>query len=80
MCGCCCRGLDDSKVHAELDRGDGVCRYLDGNLCSIYEDRPQICRVDELYDLLYKNSMTWEEYNQLQYEVCKRLKEQDRSN
>lgn len=38
-CGACCRNLRKSKLYAELDRGDGTCRYLAGNLCSIYENR-----------------------------------------
>ena len=43
-CGTCCRfaGL----ITHPLDRGDGVCKYLDeNNLCSIYEDRPDMCRT-----------------------------------
>lgn len=34
-CGECCRHLDKSEEYRELDRGDGVCKYLDQNLCSI---------------------------------------------
>ena len=48
-CGICCRSLRRSPLYRELDRGDGVCRYLDGNLCSIYATRPLLCRVDESY-------------------------------
>jgi len=29
----------------EWDRGDGACKYLENNVCSIYEQRPEICRV-----------------------------------
>lgn len=33
--------------HPELDRGDGACINLtEDNLCSIYEDRPDFCRLD----------------------------------
>ena len=48
-CGECCRHLNESDLYIELDRGDGVCKYLDGNLCSIYENRPLHCRIDESY-------------------------------
>lgn len=74
-CGECCRNLDKSPVYAELDRGDGVCRYLNGNLCSIYENRPLLCRVDECYETFFKDAMSMEEYYKLNYEVCKKLKE-----
>ena len=31
-CGICCRSLRRSPLYSGLDRGDGVCRYLDGEL------------------------------------------------
>jgi Fe-S-cluster containining protein len=33
-------------------RQDGTCEKLTGNQCSVYEDRPLLCRVDDLTDLL----------------------------
>jgi Fe-S-cluster containining protein len=36
----------------ELNRGDGVCKYLINNLCSIYEKRPYFCNSE----LLFKDS------------------------
>jgi uncharacterized protein len=26
----------------------GACSQLDGNLCKVYEDRPLVCRIDDL--------------------------------
>ena len=76
-CGECCRNLDKSPVYSELDRGDGVCRYLDGNLCSIYEKRPLICRVDDAYDVWFKDSLPKDEYYRLNYEACVLLKNKE---
>ncbi|AVP65972.1 zinc/iron-chelating domain-containing protein [Clostridium botulinum] len=73
-CGQCCRNLDKSPIYAELHSGNGVCKYLDGNLCSIYENRPLLCRVDESYDAFFKNTMTLEKYYKLNYEFCIKLK------
>ena len=73
-CGCCCRNLSLSEMYADLDRGDGVCKYLNGNLCSIYDERPLKCRVDESYQMLFKQQMTLEEFYQLNYESCEMLK------
>jgi len=43
-CGDCCRYV--RLVSKDLDRGDGTCKHLnDDNLCSIYYERPEICRV-----------------------------------
>lgn len=75
-CGACCRNLNRSPLYAELDKGNGVCRHLVGNLCSIYEDRPLLCRVDESYEAFFKDYMTREEFYRMNYACCKMLKEE----
>ena len=74
-CGCCCRNLKMSEIYSELDRGDGVCKYLEGNLCSIYDRRPDICRVDKCYDLFFKDSISLKDYYKLNKEMCRKLKD-----
>ena len=66
--------LDKSDVYAKLDRGDGTCKYLIGNDCSIYKDRPILCRVDECYELYFKNQLSRDEYYRLNKEMCKKLR------
>lgn len=73
-CGCCCRNIDKSELYSDLDRGDGTCKYLIGNLCSIYDNRPLFCMVDECYDLFFKDTMSRNEYYRLNLEECKKLK------
>ncbi len=73
-CGACCRHVDLTALSSELNRGDGVCKYLVGNLCSIYTTRPLICRVDECYEIFFKDKMTKEEFYKLNYEECQKLK------
>ena len=73
-CGACCRNLHLSPLYTELDRGDGVCKYLSENLCSIYESRPLLCRVDESYEKFFKEVMSIEEYYRINLDVCKKLK------
>ena len=48
----CCRLVLRSPTTQHLDRGDGVCVYLntDTNLCSIYYQRPWFCNIDLIYD------------------------------
>lgn len=58
----------------ELDDGKGECKYLDGNRCSIYKNRPILCRVDECYDLYYRDMCSRDEFYQMNYHVCKVLK------
>lgn len=74
QCGLCCKNLTLSQVYAELDRGDGTCKYLKDNLCSIYNDRPLLCRIDESYEVFFRDSFSREEYYRINYEMCNKLK------
>ena len=76
-CGCCCRNLHKSEIYAELDRGDGVCKYLLGNLCTIYERRPLFCRVDECYELFFSEDMIREDFYKLNMAECEKLKKEE---
>ena len=73
QCGSCCRHLDRSELYKDLDRGDGVCIYLRDNLCSIYEDRPLLCRIEESYNEVFSEVYTREEYYRLNEEACRYL-------
>lgn len=74
QCGECCRHIYLSPIYRQLDRGDGVCRYLCGNLCSIYTSRPLLCRIDESYDVFFRDRMSKEEYYRLNCEACDKMK------
>ena len=75
-CGECCRNLNKSPLYNNLHDGSGVCRYLKGNICSIYEERLILCRVDESYNIFFKDTMTLDKYYKLNYKSCMRLKKQ----
>jgi len=77
-CGACCRSLNNSSLYDDLNRGDGVCKYLEGNLCSIYPIRPLKCRVDEGYDIYFAHKMSKEEYYRENYRACKILKQNNK--
>ena len=53
-CGACCMAVGG---HFGLpDRGDGACANLTkDNQCSIYETRPDICRVNKVYKWVKKD-------------------------
>lgn len=80
-CGLCCMNLKLSDIYSDLDRGDGICRYFDINtkLCSIYENRPDKCNVDKMYDIQYKGTITKDEYYELNYEACRLLKKGEKN-
>ncbi|MGL4607374.1 MAG: YkgJ family cysteine cluster protein [Eubacteriaceae bacterium] len=75
QCGECCRNLDQSALYEDLDRGDGVCLFLKGNRCSIYKERPLLCRVSESYEVYFKNVISRSKYDRLNLEGCLILKQ-----
>lgn len=78
MCGRCCRNLDKSDLYNFLNRGDGVCKFLRDNECSIYDERPIICRVDDSYEMFFKDKLSIDEYYQLNYEGCIAIKKESK--
>lgn len=73
-CGQCCRHINLSEIYKDLDRGDGICKYLHGNLCSIYENRPLKCRIDECYEKYFADSISKNEFYEMNRSVCEFLK------
>lgn len=75
-CGCCCKTVGSNDIYRHLDRGDGICTHYDEEtkLCRIYTERPDICRVDVMYDLYFKDSMSWETFVRINQEACVILK------
>lgn len=51
-CGICCTKVE----HLDLPQTDGICDHFDrqARLCTIYEDRPPICRVDDSIAMMFK--------------------------
>lgn len=56
---------------------DESCINLDkaSNLCKIYDKRPDICRVDEMFEKVFYKFMSKEEYLNLNASSCEKLKE-----
>lgn len=73
-CGICCKNIDKIPELREFDAGDGVCVHLTkDHLCDIYLSRPDICNVDKMFEVKYRNLMTKEQYEKLNAEGCKLL-------
>ncbi|WP_139492150.1 YkgJ family cysteine cluster protein [Brevibacillus dissolubilis] len=72
-CGLCCQNISGVEALAELDRGDGVCIHLRDNRCQTYETRPDICRVDVMYEKVYHLHFSKEEFYQANLKVCEAL-------
>lgn len=76
-CGICCRHIRGIKELERFMLDDGSCVNLDkmSNLCKIYEARPQICRIDEMYEAKFKRYFSKEAFYELNENACKKLKE-----
>ena len=75
-CGLCCRMLQHIPLLAEYDLGNGVCRYLVNNQCSIYENRPTLCNIDEMYTLYFETKITKTDFYIENLKACIAITEQ----
>lgn len=56
---------------AAYDRGDGACRHLtNSNECAIYNERPALCRVDEMKP----SALTDAYWHRLNHDACAKLR------
>lgn len=90
MCGLCCKkigtALKNKGIHPGLDEAieafpyklvDGKCPKFKRNRCTVYEDRPLICRIDDLYTKYPDLAENREAWHNKQYESCAALKKED---
>lgn len=72
QCGLCCQHVHLAAETRFLDRGDGTCRHYDvaSKHCTIYTERPDICRVDRQYSMNYARQYTWEEFVTVNLQAC----------
>lgn len=75
QCGLCCQQVRRSNLTTHLDRGDGICQYFDANSngCTIYDQRPEICRIEKQFIINYADQYSWAEFVDLNLQVCKQL-------
>jgi Fe-S-cluster containining protein len=72
QCGICCNSLAQSATYQELDRGDGTCLHFNeqNGLCSIYETRPLLCRIDDMYEGFFAKEMSKMQYITANIMLC----------
>ena len=75
-CGECCRHIGHIEQLRNFDNGNGVCIHLNGNLCDIYENRPEICRVDAMYEKYFSSIYSREEFYEINKKACDQMQSQ----
>ena len=80
-CGLCCQKIYTIPILSYLDRGDGVCKNYDDEtkLCKIYENRPLACNVDLGFEKYFSKFFTKEEYYNLNYKLCEKMKKEEQN-
>lgn len=75
QCGLCCQHVHLSKETRFLDSGDGTCKHYSptAKICTIYAERPDVCRVDQTYVTRFSRLYTWEEFVDMNLQVCGQL-------
>lgn len=75
-CGQCCRNVNQHEWYHHLDRGDGVCHLLseESGLCTIYEKRPNICRIDGMYEKFFVADMSRGRFYTETLTACRKLR------
>jgi len=76
-CGLCCQHISGIEELKDFDLGNGICKYFNNidNICSIYDTRPDICRIDKMYEIKYKNFFTKNDFYIENAKVCNELQE-----
>ncbi|MBO5265572.1 MAG: YkgJ family cysteine cluster protein [Ruminococcus sp.] len=70
-CGKCCRSISRTGLLKEFENENGECIHLtDDNRCDIYDNRPDICNVEKMYELHFHKFMTFEEYMKHNKDMC----------
>ncbi len=81
QCGGCCQNVYRSPDTEYLAGDDGCCRFYikATKLCSIYETRPEICRVSDYYIHHLQHVLSWSEYVALNLLYCEEFDNQIKS-
>jgi uncharacterized protein len=67
--------LQHIPIISEYDKGNGICRYLENNLCGIYENRPLICNTEKMYRSYFRETMTENEFVTMNMAACIQIAE-----
>jgi len=76
-CGLCCQNISKVKELEDYALTNGVCLYFDpiSCRCTIYKSRPDVCRIDEMFEAKYFKYFTKIAYYEANAEVCNSLQE-----
>ena len=76
ICGLCCQNISAIEELKSYDLGDGICKYFDvtSNSCTIYNDRPNICKIDKMFESKHRKYFTKEAFYMENTKYCNALR------
>ena len=74
QCGACCKSIEGIDFLANYNE-NGRCNKLVDNRCSIYDDRPLLCRIDEAYEQIFSPYITKQAFYEQNALACNQLQE-----
>lgn len=78
-CGLCCKNISGIQELRVFDTGNGVCKNLNyEGQCNIYETRPEVCRVGEMYEKHYKDSYSRNSFYEMNAIICNDLQQKNK--
>ena len=77
-CGLCCQNISKVEELKSFDLGNGICKHFNSlkNECNIYDERPDICKVEKMFEIEYKKYFTKNEFYIENAKVCNALQKQ----
>ncbi len=77
-CGLCCQNIAGIGDLRDYDIGNGVCKHFNSitHSCDIYDDRPDICKIDKMFEIEYSKYFTKKEFYIENAKVCNTLQDQ----
>lgn len=74
-CGICCQNISFIDELKDYDMGNGVCKYFNNitKSCAVYESRPDICKIDKMYELKFHTLFTKNEFYKLNAYACNEM-------
>ena len=76
-CGLCCQNISQIKDLKNFDLGNGICKYYDFTTrhCKIYPNRPDICNIEKMYNRIYFEQYSRQEFYKLNASICNKLQD-----
>jgi Fe-S-cluster containining protein len=71
-CGECCRHIEAFTEVWPYQRG-GICDFLEGDICAVYDKRPDFCDYKRAYNY-FKDYLPVAEYKELVIFFCEKFK------